>query len=105
QVTAVENRPVYITATSTASWLQVEKPVLAGRSASLRLVVPSVPPQPGESLLGRVQIIANGNQRFTVAVSLSIAGSTAGARIPPPPRIPSVGVPALPDIAEPPSTR
>jgi hypothetical protein len=115
QVTAVENRPVYLTATSNVPWLRVERPVLAGRTASLRLVVPSVPAQPGGSLLGRCQIIANGNQRFTVAVSLSIAGSRSGEgadRAPPlpthptpPPDYPATPPAAPPGLGEPPSTR
>src|SRR5262245_32667947 len=84
-------------------WLKADDPpVLEGRSARLRLAVPSVPNQPGESLLGRVQITANGNQRCTVAVSLAVAGSASAAKMPragpTPPVVP-------PDLAEAPDTK
>ena len=69
-----ENRPVYAHATSTAPWLRVAKISLEGRLARIRLLVPSVPEMPGQTLQGKLLVSANGNQRFTVAVSLSVCG-------------------------------
>src|SRR5262245_52379373 len=69
---AAENRPVYAHATSTAPWLRVGRISLEGRTARIRLQVPSVPEMPGETLQGKLLVSANGNQRFTVAVSLSV---------------------------------
>ncbi len=73
QVQTTEKRPVYAHAISNAPWLQVGRPILEGRSASIPLRVPSVPAMPGEQLLCIVQVVSNGNQRFTVEVELTVA--------------------------------
>ncbi len=74
QLRTVENRPVFAHAFSTVPWLKIGRISLEGRTARVRLIVPEVPDQAGERLLGKVQVTANGNQRFTVAVSLHVTG-------------------------------
>jgi hypothetical protein len=74
QVQTVEKRPVFAHATSSVPWLKISKVALEGRIARIALTVPSVPSQPGECLQGIVHITTNGNQRFSVDVTLNIAG-------------------------------
>ena len=78
-VQTAERRPVYAHATSNTPWLQVGRPILEGRTASIPIRVPSIPAMPGEHLKGTMQVTANGNQRFTVDVELTI-GSSPSAR-------------------------
>jgi hypothetical protein len=97
-VTAQEKRPVFAYATSDRQWLEVGRARLNGRTATIPLIVPAVPNQPGETLHSRVSVVGNGNQRFSVAVTLTIGGrAVAGwsTGIQPPP------VRALPVLAEP----
>jgi hypothetical protein len=56
------------------TWLRVGKVNLDGRVATIPLTVPSIPDRPGETLSANVTITANGNQRFVVPVTLSVAG-------------------------------
>src|SRR5208283_2000282 len=70
EVKAEEKRPVYVHATSDQPWLEVGRPRLAGRVATVPLVVSSVPGRPGETLQAQVTLTANGNQRFVIPVSL-----------------------------------
>ncbi|HTU16553.1 MAG TPA: hypothetical protein VMG10_00705 [Gemmataceae bacterium] len=74
QVRAQEKRPVFAYATTGAPWLQIGRVVLEGRTARIPVKVPSVPARPGETLQGKVQVTANGGQRFLVEVSLVITG-------------------------------
>lgn len=75
-VRAHEKRPVFAHATTGAPWLLIGRVLLEGRTAHIPLTV-EVPPRPGEELHGKVQVTANGNQRFLVDVALTIAGRTA----------------------------
>ena len=116
KVTAVENRPVFAHATSGVPWLRVAKVIPEGRTAHIRLEVPAVPDSPGETLLGKVQVSANGNQRFTVAVALAVSagvrkpGRTAPVvvdaadprAVPPPPRVPPPAAVPEPVLLTPP---
>jgi hypothetical protein len=77
RVRAQEKRPVFAHATTGAPWLQIGRIVLEGQSARIPLKVPSVPARPGEQLQGKVQVTANGGQRFLVQVALTIAGQPA----------------------------
>ena len=81
QVQTTEKRPVFANATTTAGWLQIARPVYGGRTVGIPIRVPSVPATPGERFSGTVQVASNGNQRFTVEVELTVAGSrpTGGA--------------------------
>lgn len=78
---AREKRPIFAHAASDRQWLEVGRPRLSGRSATIPLVIPSVPNQPGEMLQSRVMVMANGNQRFSVAVSLSIGDGMARGHV------------------------
>jgi hypothetical protein len=77
QVRAHEKRPVFAHATTGAPWIQIGRIVLDGRTARIPIKVPNVPPRPGEQLQGKVQVTANGGQRFLVSVTLDIAGRLA----------------------------
>jgi hypothetical protein len=73
EVRTKERRPVYAHATSTSAWLKIGSIKLTGRIAKIPLLVPSVPASPGETLLTQVAVVANGRQRFDVAVGLAVA--------------------------------
>ncbi len=72
QVRARANRPVFAYATTGAPWLQIGRVLLDGRTAHIPLKVPNVPVRPGEQLQGKVQVTANGGQRFLVDVALHV---------------------------------
>jgi hypothetical protein len=80
QVQAMEKRPVYAHAVSQTPWLRVGRVLLKGNVAHVPLQVPSVPPQPGQRLTGKAQVVSNGNQRFTVEVALTVAGTPPPVR-------------------------
>jgi hypothetical protein len=67
-----EKRAVVAYATCAESWLHVGRTLFNGRTASIPLIVPTVPDEPGTTLRCKVTVRANGNQRFVVPVSLSI---------------------------------
>jgi len=73
QVRTQEKRPVYAHATSDQPWLVVGRAQLAGPTAVIPLQVRQIPNRPGEVLKARVVVTANGNQRFVVPVSLTVA--------------------------------
>jgi hypothetical protein len=77
QVKNREDRPrlVFAHAASNQPWLEIGAARLNGSTASIPLRVPSVPDRPGEQVSARVAVIANGNQRFIVPVSLMIGNS------------------------------
>ncbi len=77
RIRAQEKRPVFAHATTGTPWLRIGRISLDGRLATIPVQVPHVPDQPGEQLHGKVQVIANGGQRFLVDVRLSIT-SRAG---------------------------
>jgi hypothetical protein len=70
-----EKRPVYAHGVGDQPWLEVGQAQLSGRSATLAILVPRVPRRPGETLQANAVITANGNQKFTIPVSLTIDGS------------------------------
>jgi hypothetical protein len=69
-----ENRPVFASASSDRLWLTVGEVTMKGRRADIPLLVRSVPNSPGETLMARVTVEANGNQRFVVPVALAVLG-------------------------------
>lgn len=75
KVESPEKKPVYAYALSDQPWVQPEKAKLSGRTASISVVVPSVPSKPGKTLSARVTVHSNGNQRFEVPVSLAVTGN------------------------------
>jgi len=79
QVQTVEKRPVYAHAVSKSVWLQIGKVQLRGQTANIPLLIPSVPSMPGEDLQCMAEVTANGNQRFTVNVSLTITEGSGRA--------------------------
>jgi hypothetical protein len=78
EVTSEEKRPVYAHAVADQPWLQVGQAEYRGRVALLRVQVSAVPDRPGETLQGKVTVRANGNQRFDVAVSLTVEANGWG---------------------------
>ncbi|HZY85202.1 MAG TPA: hypothetical protein VFE78_10255, partial [Gemmataceae bacterium] len=68
-----ERRHVFAHGSSSEPWLRVGPAVLAGPSARLPLCVDAVHARPGQRLRAQVLVVANGNQRFTVEVGLSVA--------------------------------
>jgi hypothetical protein len=94
EVKTQEKRPVYAHATCNVPWLDVSKVTLNGRVAIIEVVVPNVPPYPNEVLHGSITVIANGNQRFVVPVSLTITGNVPFLTAP-------QGVPFYPGVAVP----
>lgn len=69
-----EKRSVYALASTNQPWLTIEPTPPRGQAAPVNLLV-TVPNSPGETLQARVVIRANGNQQFSVPVSLQIGGS------------------------------
>jgi len=108
-----ENRAVVAHGTSDQPWLRIGSTVFRGRTATLPLTIPAVPGRPGDTLLAKVSITANGDQRFEVPVTLVVEGqplpSPSAAPLPKPSvaPLPSVPVPLpvpLPVSAGSPST-
>jgi hypothetical protein len=92
-------KPVFAHAISNQPWLEVGRAKLNGRTATIPLVVSSVPDREGETLTARVVVIANGNQRFVVAVQLEVGGNLHFAKAPPDPIL---GLPLSPNYPAPP---
>ncbi|HTU91078.1 MAG TPA: hypothetical protein VMF69_13455 [Gemmataceae bacterium] len=74
-VKSQEKRPVYAHAVSNQPWLEVGRPKLSGRHATIPLNVPSVPDKEGETLNAKLIVQSNGNQRFVVPVTLQVGGN------------------------------
>jgi hypothetical protein len=93
-----ENRLIVAHATSDQPWLRVGRTVFRGRSAFLPLNIAAVPARTGETLQAHVTVIANGNQRFVVPVTLMVGshapGGKAAAALGPPVK-PAVPVPPV----------
>jgi hypothetical protein len=87
-VESSENRPVYAHAVSETPWLHAGRAKGHGNTVKIHLRVPTVPALPGEKLQGKALVTANGNQRFTVEVTLAVhpGSPSRGYRDPPPVR-------------------
>ncbi len=79
RVTTKEKRAVFAHARSDQPWLKVCKTLFRGETAKIPLLVEAVPQEPGKTLKAHVKVIANGNQRFDVEVTLGVAESAARA--------------------------
>jgi hypothetical protein len=77
KVETQEKRPVYAHGISNQPWVEVGRPILNGRLASIPLSIPAVPNKPGETLNAKVLVRANGNQRFLVPITLVVTGNPA----------------------------
>ena len=77
-----ENRAAIAHGISDQVWLDVGCTIFRGRSAFLPLTVAAVPADPSASLQAKVEVIANGGQRFTVPVTLVINGAPAPTTAP-----------------------
>src|SRR5207245_2626506 len=81
EVRTQEDRSVYALATSNQPWLKVECPTPKGRAAPIWLIVPAAPNQPGEQVHARINVEANGQQRFVVRVTLAIRANRSAAPV------------------------
>jgi hypothetical protein len=81
EVETVEKRPVFAHAISQAAWLQVGKISILRQTARIPLIIPSVPSMPGETLEAQVLVSANGNQRFSVKVTVAITPGLRAVRV------------------------
>ncbi len=87
KVKAEEKKPVFAYGVSSAGWLTRGQDHPRRADARIPISVPMVPAMPGERLQARVDVTANGNQRFVVEVTLNIAGTPTGrSRLPEPVR-------------------
>jgi hypothetical protein len=94
EVKTQEKRPVYAHATCDQPWVDVSQVALNGRIATICVRIPAVPPRPGETLQANIHVAANGNQRFTVPLSLTVSG-TGGYPVSAPVVQPAYPVPVL----------
>jgi hypothetical protein len=98
EVASPEKRPVYAHGVSDSPWLEVGRARLNGRTATIPLVVPSVPDRPGQKLTAQVTVTSNGQQKFVVPVTLTVGQDfnfAAAAAAPPPPPAKEAPVAAL----------
>jgi hypothetical protein len=108
EVTSEEKKPVFAHVTSNVPWLEVSRPKFNGRSVTVGMSVPTVPNRPGETLMGELTVISNGNQRFVVPVHLEVSGGRGNfdftAREPLPPVADAPGSPRRTPVADAPSS-
>ena len=78
-----EKKMVYAHATCEQPWVDVSKVKLAGRIATITVAVPSIPTRPGETLQTKIHIAGNGNQRFSVPLSVAVSGQAVAGGLPP----------------------
>lgn len=74
EVFSQERRPVYAHGTTDQPWLDVSRAKLNGRFATIPVQV-RVPNRPGETLQANIRVTGNGNQRFTVPLTLAVESS------------------------------
>jgi hypothetical protein len=100
-VSSPEKRPVYAHGVSDAPWLEVGRAKLNGRTATIRLVVPTVPDRPGETLTAQVTVTSNGQQKFVVPVRLTVGAGFAFTSPAPPPAPPPAAPVPVPKAPQP----
>jgi hypothetical protein len=91
-----ENRLAVAHGTSDRPWLRVGPAISRGRSSFLPLAVPAVPGHPGDTLHATVAVVANGNQRFAVPVTLTVVERRPAVVPAPPPAPPRPAAAAVP---------
>ncbi len=103
EVKTDEKRPVYADGNSDEPWLEIGKAKLNGRVAVITIQVPSVPNKPGQTLTAKLTVLANGNQKFVIPVTLQVGGTFVPVPVPAPPMpVSSPVMAALPVSAAPP---
>ncbi len=94
------NRAVWAHGIGDQAWLEVGRAKLEGKTATLPLLIRSVPDRPGETLEARLTVTSNGNQRFIVPVTVEVAGTPRPAE---PEAVANCGHFALPRMDKAPS--
>ncbi len=72
EVSTQEKKPVYAYATCDQPWVECAKVKLAGRTATITVIIPRVPNRPGEALQATIRVTGNGNQKFKVSLLLTV---------------------------------
>ncbi len=72
-VVTPEKRHVVAHAVASEPWVEVGATIYRGRTATIPLTISSIPHQPGRKLSAELKISANGNQRFTVPLTLTVS--------------------------------
>jgi hypothetical protein len=80
RVTTQEKRAAFAHAVSDQKWLKVGKTAFNGQTATIPLLVEAVPLEPGQTLKAHAKVIANGNQRFDVGITLHVGDAVVAAR-------------------------
>jgi hypothetical protein len=75
ELSTQDKRHVWANASSDVPWLEIGRPKLNGRSATIPLAIPSVPNKPGQVITAHVTVVGNGNQKFVIPVTLRIGES------------------------------
>ncbi len=77
EVKTDEKRPVYAYAISNEPWVDCSQTSLKGRYAIINVKIPSIPGHLGQNLNAKIRVMANGNQRFTLPLSVAVSGTPA----------------------------
>lgn len=72
-----KKKVVYGWATCDKTWVHIGKTQLAGPSAKIAIIVPSVPNHVGPPLDANLVVFGNGSQKFNAPVRLTVQGGTA----------------------------
>lgn len=73
EITSQERKPVYAWATCDQPWIEFGKSKLSGKSATVPITI-RVPPGRGQFVEANIQVVGNGNQKFTVPLRLNVTG-------------------------------
>jgi len=76
-----ESRPVWALASSNQPWLEIGRGTFAGRTGLLPITVRTGANKPGEKLLAAITVLANGNQKFVVPVTVTIVAAQPTQRV------------------------
>lgn len=75
EVSTADRKAVFAHVTSSEPWLEIGKPNLSGKVATVPISIASVPNRPGETLQAELTVISNGNARWVLPVTLEVAGN------------------------------
>lgn len=103
EVVTTERKVVWVYATCDQPWVDVNK-WKAGKIGVVSVSIPRVPNKPRQTITAKIQVTSNGNQRFTVPLTLAVGNpSPYGDEMPlpaPPPR-PAGFPPGMPPLPAP----